>query len=559
MPWAPQVNRVTIQSNLTRLPDSVPRYYTNDPYGRHKVVKHGHSGLKQVPPRPRGYYGYNVSVNDIDVTRREEGMWDTASTYTDNPHLPKTMFRQVKQTLQSSKENFGNLLHQSRQGFSEVLHLPQHSTDKVLLRKKSHGDLRKLSKKQAENPEVNRLATTHGSPSIGRLRQSASMFIEKHKTLNNISQFVSHRFEHPSNDATIHQPSMSPEKKESIGIWIENAHEGEENPTVPNAFDVVTTEELSKIGGKNINSVRDLHRYRGPPPSLADEMDDAERQREIDEARREEHARQAGFVDGQGEVTRSQAEFFGIGEGMFTKDNEELDLIDELEEEQTYRPVKRKDLVKFFGTTDDTGLRIIKAAMTSYRHPTNLSDYYKMPLLLPEDFAFQEHQDIDLPDTHSINEYDLTEIREAVLNFNFIPPPNHLKPAHSLVLYLTSHGYDPAKIADNLKLIDPDFLNNASGRVYKGIYIPDYLDMDDTILPQLQKHDVTHFLDWEKPGFHLSNGQPISSCYLAELDSQRDYCAHKFARYVVENYVYYRMTKGRIPHRKIKLGETSQG
>jgi hypothetical protein len=514
--------------------------------------------LRQVPPRPRGYYGYIVSVNGVDVTRREEEMWNTASPYTDNPHLPKTMFRQVKQTLQSSKENFGNILHQSRQGLSEVFRRPQHTTDNVLLRKKSNGNLRRFSKDQAQNSEVNRLAT-HGSPSVGRLRRSASMFIEKNKTFNNISQYVSNRFEHLSNESNLHQPYMNPGKEQFIGSWIDNAHKGEENPTAPNEFDVITTEELSKIGGLNINTVRKLHRYRGPPPSLADEMDDAERQREGDEAPCEEHARQIDDVDGQREVIESQGEFFEDGEGMLTNDSRELDLIDEFEGEQTYRSVKRKDLVKFFGTTDTTGFRIIKAAMTDYRHPTNRSDYYKMPLLLPDDIGLQEHEETDLPDAHPINKNDLIEAYQEVLNENIIPLPTSLKPAHSLVLYLTSHGYDPVKIADNIKFIDPDFLNNASGRIYKGIYIPEYLDVDDTVLPQLQEHAVAPFLYWEKPEFRLSNGQPLSRHDVAELNRERDYDAHKFVRYIVENHLYYRMTRGRIPHTDIEFGLTSQG
>jgi hypothetical protein len=500
---------------------------------------------------PRRDIGYTVKVNDIDVTRRD---WDSVPTLAHVIHSPKSKFKKIRESIQQSEpfknldemlkqskesiqhsktvKNMDRILQQSMEKVDEVFQEPkqnlgnmlsraQNTIAKVSLRKTSCGNIREISKPIPQTPRSDR-TDNHGVSAPSKLKRQASMFLTTSQSIsNNLSNFVSNRFPRAASPDPVYYPivtyDMPEEQMEGISRWISNAHEGEEDPTNRDLFNVITTEQLLKMKGADMDTIDRLRRrrYRVPPPTPVPPEDlEADREEQLD------------------------------GEEPYPE---------ELEEEYKIPP-KRKDLIKYLGL-ESNSLHIMKDPTYAYDDPANLSDYYKIPLNCSDEDLLEELEDLKIPSWEGPEadpDYDPRDF-DRPARTDWMPAPRTHKPSHSIILWLRGRCHSNLKIAQTIKLLDSGFLNDFSGHVWKGLFIPEYTEMTDQIIEELCKRAPASPHEWEVPGALDRHGKEFTDTY---KDLRNRQCIRNlmvFTEKVIANHFCYRIRRGYIPYGDINI------
>jgi hypothetical protein len=389
----------------------------------------------------------------------------------------------VDEVFQEPKQNLGNMLSRA-----------QNTIAKVSLRKTS----------------------------CGNTKRQASVFLTTSQSIsNNLSNFVNNRFPRAASPDPVYYPivtyDMPEEQMEGISRWISNAHEGEEDPTNRDLFNVITTEQLLKMKGADMDTIDRLRRrrYRVPPPTPVPPEDlEADREEQLD------------------------------GEEPYPE---------ELEEEYKIPP-KRKDLIKYLGL-ESTSLHIMKDPTYAYDDPANLSDYYKIPLNCSDEDLLEELEDLKIPSWEGPEadpDYDPRDF-DRPARTDWMPAPRTHKPSHSIILWLRGRCHSNLKIAQTIKLLDSGFLNDFSGHVWKGLFIPEYTEMTDQIIEELRKLAPASLPEWEVPGALDRHGKEFTDTY---KDLRNRQCIRNlmvFTEKVIANHFCYRIRRGYIPYGDITI------
>jgi hypothetical protein len=505
---------------------------------------------------PRKDVGYTIKVNDIDVTRRD---WNSVPTLAHIIHSPKSKFEQIRESIQQSEpfknldemlkqskesiqhskpvKNIDKILQQSKEKVDEVFQEPKQNLDdilsraqntiaKVSLRKTSYGIIREISMPIPQTPRSDR-TDNHGVSSPSKLKRQASMFLTTSQSIsNNFVNFVKNRFPRPATPDPVYYPivtyDMPEEQMEAISRWISNAHEGEEDPTNRDLFKVITTAQLLKMKGADMDTIERLHRYHGPPSTPVPE---------------ENHEAPTAAPEADGEEQLDGEEPY----------------LEELEEEYEIPP-KRKDLIKYLGL-ESTSLHIMKDPTYAYDDPANLSDYYKISVNCSDEDLLEELEDLKIPrwegpeadPDYNPRDYD----RPA--RTDWMPAPRTHKPSHSIILWLWIRGHSNHKIAQTIQPLDSYFLYDFSGHVWKGLFIPNYTEMSNEIIEKLHALAPASLHEWEVPGALDRHGKEFTDTY---KDLRNRQCIRNLMvliEKVITNHFFYRIRRGHIPYGDITI------
>ena len=505
---------------------------------------------------PRRDIGYTIEVNDIDVTRRN---WGFVPTLAHVIQSPKSKFEQIRESIQQSEtfknldgmlkqskvsiqhsktvKNINKILQQSKEKVDELFQEPKQNLDdmlsrvrntitKVSLRKTSYGNIREVSKQITQTPRSDR-TDNHGVSSPSRLKRQASMFLTTTKSIsNNLRNFISNIFPRPATPDPVYYPivtyDMPEEQMEGISRWVNNAHEGEEDPTNRDLFKVITTAQLLKMKGADMDTVERLRHYRVPPSTP------------VPQENRE-----------------------ALAAALETDREEQLDgeepYLEELEEEYEIPP-KHKDLIKYLGL-ESNSLHIMKDPTHAYDDPANLSDYYKISVNCSDEDLLEELEDLKIPrwegpeadPDYNPRDYD----RPA--RTDWMQPPRTHKPSHSIILWLWSRGHSHHKIVQTIQLLDPSFLHDFSGHVWKGLFIPEYTEMTDGIIEKLRVLAPAPLHEWEVPGALDRHGKEFTDTYKDLRNQQCIDNLMKFTERVITNHFFYRIRRCYISYGDINI------
>jgi hypothetical protein len=490
---------------------------------------------------PRRGLGYTVTVNDVDVTR---GVWDSVASFAYVLRSPKPKFGQIRESiprseqfknhidvLKSFKETVDEILQEPKQNLDNVLSRAQSTIKKVRFQKTSDDHIRQLSKSVLHAPQSDR-TPNHGISSPFRLKRQASMlFRTTMSNSNNLNTFITSKVPRSSTPEIVYYPivtyDMSEEQMAGIYRWIINAHEGEEDPLDRSLFKVITSAQLLRMKGADMDTIERLHRYHGPPSTPVPE--------------------------GEPEVCAIASE------ASEEQHDGEQPYLEELEEENERQP-KHKDLVKYLGLESDS-LHIMKEPTCSYIDPANLSDYYRVPIINTDDDLLEELEDLKIPSwegpeadaDHNPRDYD----RPA--RTDFMPAPRAHKPSHNIVLYLWNRGYSNFEIASMIQPLDPNFLYNFSGWVWKGLFIPEYFEMTDEKIGKLKELAPAPIREWEMLGEMDGHGEEFTTTYKNLRNRQQTRNLMIFVEKIIGNHFSYRIRRGYIAYPEITIQHSATG
>jgi hypothetical protein len=417
-----------------------------------------------------------------------------------------------KTTRERIKESF----LQSKLIIDDVLWRVHDKVDTVTGRKPNEAYLRQASKyfKHKHYPQSNDNAD-HEFSTLHKLKHQASMFIERSTTFAHFAQSLRQHSQNLADDGSevgeqyptlLHKPFpnfegeyLNENDEESILLWINGTDEGEG----VDLFKIISTAQLIKSNGANFDTR--INNYHGPPPSPEPEPEKQQLQ------------------------LQKQMQMQGQEEDVGA-------LPEEMEPKRKY-----KDLIKYLGT-ELPGLYISKdfPSASPYFDRNNVSDYYEMQLI------GEEHEEIDSkydpePPSWDADYYDARA--EMILEKRSVPP------GQSLILYLRSRGFDIYDIAIKIVHLDPEFLYKQTKRTMRNGYrVPEYWNMDETVLPKLRRAACAPLLRWEQPGALNCEGVPYPPLYKQAKAKLRERAVRRFVVNVLENHLCFRLFCGYRPH-----------
>jgi hypothetical protein len=440
-------------------------------------------------------------VNGRDVTRGH--IWGENPKDQYRSWNRRAKFNGVKDSLHHSKKALHKVFDRAYDKFDTAAHHKKNPS-------------KQQAAEQQHNPRAVRLRE-HKSASLG-VNHRASMLISKSKFFIGLTRSVSkhlHRtlervtspISEPLRNSAYEYPEMNDDEKQIITQWLSDS--GDEQ--APDIFNVLTTAELVRMKGATIDSIERIKTYHGPPPSP--ELKATELEEFLDEIKKGEP-------------------------------------LDEIEEEAIPRP-KCKDLVQYLGT-NHSGFHLIKESDSdsTYLNPTNLSDYYDLPLIYPDAQAAEEDEQVIKDDDPEGYDSDVTSSFESSREDQFRLPQSY-PPAQSLILYFRSCGLTLDQIAHKVSILDHDFLYSHSSPFIGGYRVPEYWDMDDSVFEKVAELARRPIEEWEVDGARDRFGKVYPETYKVLKGRMRDRGLTRLVRKTVENHLWHRCKRGERPHTDI--------
>jgi hypothetical protein len=169
-------------------------------------------------------------------------------------------------------------------------------------------------------------------------------------------------------------------------------------------------------------------------------------------------------------------------------------------------------------------------------------------LIYPDAQAAEEHEEVINEnasdyDSDSSSHYDSTE--------NFFRPPRSHPPAQSLILYLRSRGLGISEIAHKIAILGQGFLYSHESRIINGYRVPEYWDMDDSVLEKLTKVARAPLEEWEVVGARDRFGKVYPEGYRVLKGRMRERGVRRLVCKTLENHLWYRCKRGERPHTDI--------
>lgn len=292
---------------------------------------------------------------------------------------------------------------------------------------------------------------------------------------------------------------LTPRQRKRIESWVGGTIDSDPKEYTLNAnhvFNALTTAQLIKLRGAMIDSTEVFTRYHVPNSTPNRERDESDR----------------------------------------------LHGLRELEEEQTRR-YRRKDLATYFGVPTH-GLHILFDGIPdeAYDDPSNMSDYYDLPLIENPQHIQTKFADIIYRDDNRDYDSDGCSTYDQEQNY-FLTVKENNSPAESIILYLRGTGMSIAAITDKMLQLDPAFLFECHFHVTKGIRFKYHT--------QIKEHDLKVYWEvaknpspeqWELPGAKDPQGKVYPKAYRDMMMRQtRTKRLSGMVKNVIENHLYYRM------------------
>src|SRR5207244_2160294 len=147
---------------------------------------------------------------------------------------------------------------------------------------------------------------------------------------------------------------------------------------------------------------------------------------------------------------------------------------------------------------------------------SNLSPYYQIPLINNELDLLEELENRNIvawEGPEADPDFDSRDVDNPART-DFMQAPRFHKPSHNIVLHLWNRNYTRAQIAEKLQSLDPRFIRNFSGWVWKGLFIPEYYDMTKEKIDELMVLAPAPMVKWEKIAELKGRGEEFVTNYL---------------------------------------------